>query len=96
MDIINHQSNGAQALRVAATVCVIIGWIAFIVGFIGGCVSKDLIFFAPFLAGCAGLGVMYLVACCVRALATITEAAQIYKDKHSEAEYAPEYEYAQE
>lgn len=80
MDIINHQSNGAKGLRIAATVCVVIGWIALIIGFIGGIAAKDVIFIAPFGAGIVALGVMYLIACAVRALASVAEAAQLFFD----------------
>lgn len=83
MDIINHQSNGAKGLRVAATVCVVLGWIAVLVGFIGGIVAEDVIFIAPFGLGVIALGVMYLTACVVRALASLAEAAQLYFDNNA-------------
>lgn len=83
MDIINHQSNGAKGLRIAATVCVVLGWIALLFGFIGGIVAEDVIFIAPFGIGIVALGVMYLTACAVRALASLAEAAQLYFDKNA-------------
>lgn len=83
MDIINHQSNGAKGLRIAATVCVVLGWIALLFGFIGGIVAEDVVFIAPFGIGIVALGVMYLTACAVRALASLAEAAQLYFDKNA-------------
>lgn len=83
MDIIKHQSNGVKGLRIAATICVVLGWIAFIAGFVVGLLSEYYIFIAPFLAGCVYLGVMYLTACGIRASATIAEAAQRYIDSTS-------------
>lgn len=80
MNIINHQSNGAKGLRIAATVCVIIGWIALLIGFIGGIAAEDVVFIAPFGLGVVALGVMNLIACAVRALASLAEAAQLFFD----------------
>lgn len=78
MNIINHQSNGAKGLRIAATVCIVLGWLAFVFCFIGGCVAEDVNFFAPFGVGVAALVVMYLFACVMRALASMAEFAQLY------------------
>lgn len=86
MNLINHESNGAKGLRIAATVCVILGWIALVIGFIGGCVSKDVIFIAPFGCGVIGLGAMYLIACSLRAFASLAEAAQVYYNTQVPAE----------
>lgn len=83
MNIINHQSNGAKGLRIAATVCVVIGWIALFIGFIGGITAKGVIFIAPFGLGVVALGVMYLIACAVRALASLAEAAQLFFDNNA-------------
>lgn len=82
MDLINHQSNGANGLRIAATVCIILGWISFVFCFITGCVANDVNFFGPFAIGLASLGVMYLTACATRALASLAEAAQLYYDNN--------------
>lgn len=82
MDIINHQSNGAKGLRIAATICVILGWLSVVVGLIVGLFSEHLIFIAPFGAGVISLGVMYLTACLLRASASLADAAQIYIDKN--------------
>lgn len=82
MDIINHQSNGAKGLRIAATICVVLGWLYAIVGLIVGLVSEYIKFFASFGAGVVSLGVMYLIACVLRALASLAEVAQIYYNKN--------------
>lgn len=84
MDIINHQSNGAKGLRIAATVCVVLGWVALLYCVIAAFVAAEhIIFIVPILCGVAALGVMYLTACGVRALASLAEAAQMYFDIHS-------------
>lgn len=86
MDFINHQSNGAKGLRVAATVCVVLGWIALLIGVIlGFAYADEVIFIVPMLAGAAGLGVMYLSACFLRGFASLVEAAQLYWDNNAPA-----------
>lgn len=88
MDLINHQSNGINGLRIAATSCVVIGWVALVVGTIGGLVSDDVIFIAPFGIGVITLAVMYLIACIIRGFATIVESNQANLDRIAEAEEA--------
>lgn len=83
MNIINHQSNGAKGLRIAASICVILGWIALFIGFIGGCVAYGITFIAPFGLGVISLGAMYLTACVLRALASVAEVAQIYYNNNA-------------
>lgn len=83
MNIINHQSNGAKGLRIAASICVILGWIALLIGFIEGCVADEVLFIAPFGLGVISLGVMYLTACVLRALASLAEVAQIYYNNNA-------------
>lgn len=78
MDLIKHQDTGAKGLRIAATVCVVLGWIALLIGVIGMFVVVDIIFIVPLLAGTAGLGLMYLAACFLRGFASLVEAAQLY------------------
>lgn len=79
MDIINYQSNGAKGLRTAASVCIILGWIALFVSFIFACANADkIIFIIPILAGAIALGAMYLLAFAIQALASLSEAAQLY------------------
>lgn len=87
MELINHYDNGVNGLRIAATVCVVLGCIAFIIGLLEGMFDKAFIFIAPFLAGCVSLGIMYLTACFIRVVATIGEAAQAYLDKNETEEY---------
>ena len=91
MDLINHESNGAKALRTAATVCVWLGWLSVLVGFFGGLAAKDVIFIAPFGLGILGLGVLYLAACVIRGFETVVEAAQLYRDLNDQKEYSAEY-----
>lgn len=86
MNIINHQSNGAKGLRIAATICVIVGWLFFVIAFIAGIAAaassdpymNDMDMFGPWLMGIGALGLMYLIACTARALASLAEAAQVY------------------
>ena len=90
MNFINHQSNGVNGLRNAATVCVILGWIFLILGFIVGALSESLIFIAPLGIGIVSLGVMYFSACVIRGFASLVEAAQLYWDKNVPSEYEEE------
>ena len=91
MNILNHQSNGANGLRIAASVCVSLGWLAFLYCFIGGLVAKDVLFILPWLCGIGALAVMYLSACIIRGFASLVEAAQLYKDNNT-----PQNEYVEE
>lgn len=90
MDFIKHQDNGAKGLRIAASVLVVLGWIALLIGIIGMFAAEDIIFIVPLLAGVAGLGVCYLLACVVRGFASLVEAAQLYWDQNAPREYEEE------
>lgn len=83
MDYLNHQSNGAKGLRVAASVCIVLGWLSVVVGFIIGVANEELIFVFPFGIGVFACLAMYLLACSVRALASLAEAAQLYYNQHA-------------
>lgn len=83
MGLINHQSNGAKGLRIAATVCVCLGWVALLFCFVGGIVAEDVPFIGPFAIGVATLGVMYLSACVIRGFSCVVEAAQLYRDNNT-------------
>lgn len=87
MDFIKHQDNGAKGLRVAASVLVVLGWIALVIGVIlGFAYADEVIFIVPMLCGAAGLGVGYLSACLVRGFASLVEAAQLYWDNNAPVE----------
>jgi hypothetical protein len=87
MDIINHQDNGVKGLRIAASVCTVIGWIVLGLSVIATFVTtREIIFGVPLLFGGASWCIMYLTACVMRATATKTEAAQLYIDKNIEDE----------
>lgn len=90
MGIINHQDNGAKGLRIAASVCIVLGWIALGVSVIITFVAAhDIIFGVPFLLGVVAWCLMFLIACAIRAIATVSDAAQLYieKNAHSEDQY---------
>lgn len=91
MDLIKHQSNGAKGLRIAASVCVVLGWVALLFCFISGLVADDVIFIIPWLCGIGAWVVMYLTSCAIRGFASLVEAAQLYWDKN-----APRNEYTEE
>lgn len=87
MDIINHQDNGAKGLRIAASVCIVLGWIALVVSVIVTFVAAhDTIFGIPFLSGVVTWCFMYLIACAIRATATVSDAAQLYIEKNAQSE----------
>lgn len=87
MDIINHQDNGAKGLRIAASVCIVLGWIALGVSVIVTFVAAhDIIFGVPFLLGVVTWCLMYLIACAIRATATVSDAAQLYIEKNAQNE----------
>lgn len=87
MDVINHQSNGAKGLRIAATILVVLGWVALLIGVIlGFAYADEIIFIFPMLAGAAGLGLLYLSACLVRGFASLVETAQLYRDNNTPLE----------
>ena len=92
MDLIRHQDTGANGLCIAATVCIVLGWIALLIGIIGMFARTDeVIFIVPLLAGAAGLGVMFLLACFLRGFASLVEAAQLYWNNNA-PEVENEYE----
>lgn len=79
MDLIRHQDNGAKGLRIAASVIVIIGWLALAFCVIAAIVNaEEIIFIVPILAGVGSLAVCYLLACVIRGFASLVEAAQLY------------------
>lgn len=84
MDIINHYDNGAKGLRIAATICVVVGWIALVGCIIVPLIETELAFIPVVLMGAGILAISYLLACSLRASATITEASQLYIDKNVE------------
>ena len=87
MDFINHYDNGTRGLRIAASVCMVLGWIVLGLSVIATFVTIDeIIFGVPLLFGGASWCTMYLAACAMRATATRTEAAQLYIDKNTENE----------
>lgn len=87
MALINHQSNGTTGLRIVASLCELIGWIALSLGIILGFYFADkIIFVIPMLEGIAGLVFMYFLACFIRAIASIAEAAQLYYNINAPAE----------
>lgn len=84
MELINHQSNGAKGLRIAATIIVVLGWVALLIGVIlGFAYADEVIYIVPMLCGAAGLGVAYLGACVLRGFASLVEAAQLYLDNNA-------------
>lgn len=85
MNFINHQSTGAAGLRIAATIFIILGWLSLIVNFFVG-VSDDKEFWLFLICGIASVGVGYLTACILRALASVAEAAQVYFNQVAAAE----------
>lgn len=86
MDFINHYDNGARGLRIAASVCIVLGYIALCFCIIATIVAKDVIFGVPLLFGITAWCIMYLTACSIRAAATRTEAAQLYIDNNTQEE----------
>jgi uncharacterized protein YqhQ len=81
MNVINHQSNGANVMRIAASIIVVLGWLSLAISLILSIVYADeIIFIFPILAGVIGLGVMYLLASLIRGFASLVEAAQQYWD----------------
>lgn len=80
MDIIKHDSNGAKGIRIAASVCVVIGWIALFVAILVGIAGQEFPLWLCAGAGVLVLVIMYLQACFLRGFATIVEAAQQSRD----------------
>lgn len=86
MDIIKHNDNGTKGLRIAASVCIVLGYIALCFCIIATFVVKDVIFGVPLLFGITAWGIMYFIACVLRTVATRTEAAQLYIDNNTQEE----------
>lgn len=87
MDIINHQDNGAKGLRIAASVCMVLGWLVLGLSIIATFATiGEIVFGVPLLFGGASWCTMYLAACVMRATATRTEAAQLYIDNNTQEE----------
>jgi uncharacterized protein YqhQ len=77
--IINHQSNGAKEMRIAASIIVILGWLSLAISLILALVYADeVIFILPIIYGIVSLGVSYLIASVIRGLASLAEVAQLY------------------
>lgn len=84
MDIINHQGNGANALRIMASAFNILGWIAIVAGIIIGLVkASEIIFIVPIGIGVISWAAMYLSACIIRGFAIIIDASQLYLDRNT-------------
>lgn len=85
MDFIDHYDNGTKGLRIASSVCMVLGWIVLGLSVIAtfAAIGK-IIFGILFLGGAAFWCIMYLTACVMRAMATRTEAAQLYINKNAE------------
>lgn len=79
MSIINHQSNGARGLRIAATTIICLGWVSFVaLIFVAlGSIAKGYFLLYAFYA-LLSIGSSYLTACLLRAIASLAEAAQLY------------------
>jgi len=87
MDILNHYDNGSKGLRIAASVCIALGWIALFISVIATFVAIGEVFFgAPLLIGIAAWCLMYFITCEIRAFATVSEAAQLYIEKNAQNE----------
>ncbi len=87
MDFTNHYDNGTRGLRIAASVCMVLGWIVLALSVIATFVAiGEIVFGVLFLGGASYWCIMYLAACVMRALATRTEAAQLYINKNAEDE----------
>lgn len=87
MDFINHYDNGTRGLRIAASVCIVLGWIALVVSVIITFVAAhDIIFGVSFLLGIVTWCFMYLIACAIRATATISDAAEFYIERNAKSE----------
>jgi hypothetical protein len=85
MDFINHYDNGTRGLRIAASVCMVLGWIILGLSVIATfAAAHEIAFGILFLGGVGIWCTMYLTACAIRAVATITEAAQGYIDKNKQ------------
>lgn len=81
MDLIKHQSNGANGLRIAATTIIILGWLSFVVLILIALGTlSDPYFLVLLIYALLSLGGSYLTACLLRALASLAEAAQLYYD----------------
>ena len=90
MDAINHYDNGAKGLRIAASVCMVLGWLVLGLSVIATfAVGRDIVFGVPLLFGIGSWCTMFLTACVVRAVATIAEAAQEYIDKNEQENEEP-------
>ena len=87
MDFINHYDNGVRGLRIAASVCMVLGWIILGLSVIATFATiGEIVFGVLLLGGATSWCTMYLAACAMRATATRTEAAQLYIDKNTENE----------
>lgn len=87
MDVINHYDNGARGLRIATSVCIVLGWISLGLSIIATFATiGEIIFGVLLLGGIVSWCIMYLVACAIRAMATRTEAAQLYIEKNVQCE----------
>lgn len=84
MDFIDYYDNGTKGLRIAASVCIVLGYIALCLCIIATFVTKDVIFGVPLLFGITAWCIMYFIACVLRTVATRTEAAQLYINKNAE------------
>ena len=87
MNAINHNDNGTKGLRIAASVCMVLGWIVLGLSVIATFVAiGEIVFGVLFLGGASYWCIMYLTACAIRAVATRTEAAQIYINNNTQEE----------
>ena len=85
MDCFNHYGNGAKGLRIAASVCMVLGWIILAISVIATFLTiGKIVFGILLLGGASSLCTMYLTACVMRSVATWTEAAQLYINKNAE------------
>ena len=74
-------------MRIDASMYIVLGWIALCLCIIATFIpDKNVIFIVPILIGVASWCLMYLTACAIRAVATRTEAAQIYINNNTQEE----------
>ena len=67
MDVINHYDNGARGLRIAASVCIVLGWIILCLSVIATFATiGEIILGVLLLGGIVSWCIMYLVTCTIR------------------------------
>lgn len=81
-DLFNHESNGAQGLRLVATICIYLGTFGLIFGVVfGAALNLDIDYTTIVLWSVASFLVLCVTGFSLRALASIAEAAQEYYNR---------------